>query len=64
MTSPGASDDPAYAAIALIGPPALAWEVLRRMPGYGLDYMRYRQGYAGDDAEHAAFSRLWGVHFP
>ena len=57
-------DPDAYDAVARHGRAALAWEVLRRDPGYRAAYaglpMRPIPGIVADPA----FVARWGLHFP
>jgi hypothetical protein len=55
-------DPVAYDAIARYGRPALAWEVLRRDPAYGLAWSRLPAPVAGVAAA-ADFATSWGLHF-
>jgi hypothetical protein len=51
------------AAVARLGRPALAWEVLRRDPAYRAAFARLRSFPAPAIAADAAFVARWGLHF-
>ncbi|MFB0875840.1 MULTISPECIES: transcriptional regulator domain-containing protein [unclassified Sphingobium] len=52
-----------YTAAARLGRSALAWEVLRRDPGYQHDAVLWRDRI-GDPITDRAFTARWGLHFP
>jgi hypothetical protein len=49
--------------IARCGPPALAWEVLRRQPDYRDAYKDVAMRTAPGVATDAEFVANWGLHF-
>jgi hypothetical protein len=56
--------DPALVdALAAGGRAALAWEVLRRDPGYRATFAAMRSGSASDLAADPLFTARWGLHF-
>lgn len=57
-------DPAAFAAIARLGRAALAWEVLRRDPGYRAAVQRLRAVPDRGTAADPAFAARWGLHFP
>lgn len=59
-----AADPDAFEAIAMRGPSALAWEVLRRDPAYVADYEVASAAGAPGRAADTAFVARWGLHFP
>lgn len=61
MTAP---DSDAIEAILRRGPPALAWEVLRRDPDYRAAYRRLAALPPAGVAAEPAFVADWGLHFP
>lgn len=56
-------DPTAYEAIAAIGRTALAWEVLRRAPGYRAAIADAVQAIEVGGAANGRFVRRWGLHF-
>lgn len=60
-------DAPAYADLAGVGPRGLAWEVLRRDPGYHAAIAIEGVGRVDADgrliAASAGFAARWGLHF-
>lgn len=57
-------DPAAYEAIVRHGRSALAWEVLRRDPGYRAAYTRLPALPQASVAADADFVAHWGLHFP
>lgn len=57
-------DPDAYAAILRRGRSALAWEVLRRDPGYRAAFAALPSLPPADVAAAPAFVAAWGLHFP
>jgi hypothetical protein len=55
-------DADAYAPVLAGGRPAIAWELLRRDPGYRADHGALASVDAGDD-QAATFATKWGLHF-
>jgi hypothetical protein len=55
-------DAGAYAPALAGGRPAIAWELLRRDPGYRADYAARASGDASRDTV-ADFAAEWGLHF-
>ena len=56
-------DPTAYEAIAAVGRTALAWEVLRRAPGYRAAIADAAQAVEVGGAATGRFVRCWGLHF-
>lgn len=59
-----APDPDAFDAIMRRGRPALAWEVLRRDPGYKAAFAELAELPELGDAAPPAFVAEWGLHFP
>ena len=58
-----APDPDILQAVRRRGRSALAWEVLRRDPGYRADYCSLALPLVGDAAADAPFVSHWGLHF-
>lgn len=56
-------DQAAYEAIAVRGRSALAWEILRRDPGYRAAHARSRPLIQAGRAVDRDFTARWGLHF-
>ena len=56
-------DPAAYEAIATRGRSALAWEILRRDPGYRAAYSGLHSADGVGRAVNAGFAAQWGLHF-
>ena len=61
-SEPGPYSAP-YRAILRYGPSLLAWEVLRRDPGYRLAYAEQRVNDLAGAAANDNFVNQWGLHF-
>jgi hypothetical protein len=57
-------DPAAFDAVACQGPPALAWEVLRRNRAYRLAAAALLKLTAADRTADDDFVAAWGLHFP
>ncbi|WP_371433220.1 transcriptional regulator domain-containing protein [Novosphingobium sp.] len=53
----------AFEAVMRRGPSALAWEVLRRDPGYIAEYRQLAPTAEPGVAADQVFAARWGVHF-
>lgn len=56
-------DAAAYKAVLRYGQTLLAWEVLRRDPGYRLAYAEQRESELAGAAANDNFADQWGLHF-